>query len=156
VGYTVLDVAGSIVAPRTTTGVYELASGSGLYAANVAWPDAFNGQILWDCPGLTGSSGFILAQAFATEQYNFEANDPMIATVVSSSYALLSGTLAPSIQGLVDVAFGRWKINKATNQMLFYREDNVTLVATFNLYDDTGAPAYDGVFERQLVGPVTP
>ena len=56
-----------------------------------------------------------------------------------------------SIQSLFDINFGRWKIDKAANQMLFYKPDNVTLIATFNLFDDTLTPVYDGVFERQKV-----
>lgn len=152
VGYAILDVAGGVVTPRTTVGVYQVASGSGIYAANVTYPDNFHGQIFWDCPAFTGSLGLILSQAFATEQFNVEANDPF----VSSSYALLSGTIAPSLQVLRDIAVGRWKIDKVAMTMTFYREDNVTVVATFALKDDTGAPAFDGVFERVLVGSVTP
>jgi hypothetical protein len=130
VGYTVLDTAGVIVTPRTTAGVYQAAPG--IYAANVAYPDDFHGQILWDCPAFTGSSGLILSQSFATEQYNVEANDPKVASIY-------------------DISFGRWKIDKATNQMLFYKSDNVTLVARFNLFDDNGNPVFDGVFERVKV-----
>lgn len=151
VGYAVLDFAGTTIFPRTTTGVYQLASGSGLYAAYVSFPDSFRGQILWDCPSFTSSLGEILSQSFATEQYNVEENDPKVA----DTWSMVNG-ITGSIAGLVDVAFGRWKIDKTTNQMLFYREDNVTLVATFDLFDDTGAPTTDAVFERRLVGGVTP
>jgi hypothetical protein len=152
VGYAVLDVGGGTVFPRTTAGVYELASGSGCYAADVSFPDSFHGSVLWDCPSVTASvGGYILPQAFATEQYNVEENDPKVADTWS-----MVNSITGSIAGLVDVAFGRWKIDKVANQMIFYREDNVTVVATFNLFDDTGAPAFDGVFERKLVPPVTP
>jgi hypothetical protein len=145
VGYAILDENGAVVAPRTTSGVYQLASGSGLYAAYVSWPDAFSGQILWDCPAFTGSSGNVLAKSSATEQYNVE-----------QSYTYLSGTIGPQVQGIYDVAFGRWKIDKVANTMTFYRAGKVTVVAVFDLFDDTGAPTFDGVFERVLVGSVTP
>lgn len=145
VGYTILDYLGNIITPRTTTGVYQLTAGSGLYAAYVSWPDPFNGQILWDCPAFTGSSGLIRSQSFATEQHNTDR-----------AYVFLTGTIAPQVQGLYDVAFGRWKIDKVANTMTFYRADNVTIVAVFDLLDDTGAPTFDGVFERVLVGSVTP
>lgn len=149
VGYAVLDAAGSTVTPRTTSGVYQPVPG--IYAAQVVYPDNFHGQIVWDCPALTASNGFILSQSFATEQYNVEANDPRIADTWQ-----MVNTITGSIQGLRDVAFGRWKIDKLANTMTFYREDNVTVVATFNLFDDNGAPTFDGAFERQLVGTVTP
>lgn len=152
VGYSLLDENGATIVVRTTTGVYQLASGSGLYAAYISWPDSFNGQIIWDCPAFTGSSGFIYKQAFATEDYNVQANDP----IVETTYTLLSGTLVPQIQGLYDVAFGRWKIDPVANTMTFYRADNVTVVAVFNLFDSSGSPAFDGVFERRLTGSVTP
>jgi len=139
VGYTLLDTAGAVVSARTTAGVYHIVSGT--YAANVTYPDRFNGQILWDCPA-TGS----LSSATAIEDQNVEANDPR----VSDTWSMVNSTTG-SIQSLFDINFGRWKIDKAANQMLFYKPDNVTLIATFNLFDDTLTPVYDGVFERQKV-----
>jgi hypothetical protein len=35
--------------------------------------------------------------------------------------------------------------------MLFYKEDNATLIAEFNLLDDAGNPTMDAVFERVKV-----
>ena len=151
VGYTLLDTAGAIVQARTTTGVVQLQSGSGLYSANVVWPDNFNGQIMWDCPQITSSFGTVLAPAYAAEQYNVQANDPKVA----DTWNMVTG-LTGSIQGLYDVAFGRWKIDKVAKTMTFYRPDNTTVVAVFKLYDDAGNPVYDGVYDRWLNGPVTP
>jgi len=141
VGYTVLDVAGAVVSPRTTTGVYQLTSGSGIYAANVTYPDNFNGQILWDCPAITGSMSLILSKSFATEEQNVQANDPKVADTWQ-----MVNSVTGSIQRLIDSAYGRWHI--IGNQMNFYKEDNVTLVATYNLYDDLVAPSMDAVFQR--------
>ena len=141
-----LDTVGSTVTPRTTTGVYQLMTGSGLYAAYVSFPDSFRGQILWDCPSFTGSLGNILSQSFATEQYNIEANDPKIADTWQ-----MVNSVTGTIGSLYDAAYGRWKIDKVANQMIFYKADNVTIVATYNLFDDAGAPVFDGVFERQKV-----
>jgi hypothetical protein len=154
VGYTVMDVDGNIVFSRNTAGVYELVSGSGLYAANVAFPDNFNGQIVWDCPPVTSSLGLILSQSFATEQYNVQSNDP----IVEATYTLLSGTIAPQVQGLYDVAFGCWRIDPVANTMTFYKgsDDSSPVVAVFDLYDQNGNPTYDGVFERVLIGSVMP
>ena len=57
----------------------------------------------------------------------------------------MSGTIAQ----LYDVQYGRWKI--VSNQMIFYKEDNSTVVATYNLYDQGGVPTMDAVFERTKV-----
>lgn len=144
VGYTVLDTVGSVVTPRTTAGVYQLTSGSGLYAAYISFPDSFRGQVMWDCPPTTGSLGQILSQSFATEQYNYEENNPLVDDI-DAKVTQMSGTIGQ----LYDIQFGRWKI--VGNQMLFYKDDNATLVATFNLFDDVGAPSMDAVFERVKV-----
>lgn len=137
VGYTLLDTAGAVVSARTTSGVYHIASGT--YAANVTFPDRFNGQILWDCPA-TGS----LASAIAIEAQNVEANDPR----VSDTWSMVNATTG-SIQSLYDISYGRWRI--LNNQMLFYKADNTTLVATFDLKDSGGNPTMDAVFERLKV-----
>jgi len=41
---------------------------------------------------------------------------------------------------------GRWKM--VGNQMIFYDDDNVTPLFTFNLFDLVGNPSMDSVFER--------
>ena len=151
VGYTLIDSAGTVSAPRTTSGVYQAAPGSGLYAAYVSFPDGFHGQVVWDCPAFTGSTGTVFAASYAVEPYNVEANDPRVA----DTWQMVS-SITGSVQGLYDVAFGRWRIDPASNRMVFYREDNATVVATFALFDETGTPAFDGIFERRLVGVVTP
>ena len=136
VGYTVFDVNGAAIGPRSTSGVYQVAPG--IYAANVTYPDRFHGQIVWDCPA-TGS----LPVAYAIEQQNVEANDPR----ASDTWQMVN-SVTGSIGSLIDINFGRWRI--VNNQMLFYRADNVTLVATFDLFDASGNPTMDGVFERKV------
>lgn len=135
VGYTLYDVSGSIVSPRTTSGVYQLASGSGNYAANVTYPDNFHGSILWD----TGAA--FPGVSYASEQFNVEANNPNIDVVLGTVQSITG-----SIQYIQDITAGRWQI--VNNTMKFYKEDNVTLVAEFDLYDDLGNPTMDSVFER--------
>lgn len=52
---------------------------------------------------------------------------------------------------LKDMKGGRWKIDRVLNQMIFYKDDNVTEVARFDLLNSAGAPAYKDVFERVKV-----
>ncbi len=111
VGYTVFDITGSVTTARTTTGVYQITSGSGMYAAFASFPDSFNGSILWD----TGGS----SPLYAVEQFNYEANNPNV-DVNNTLLNQLTGSMAVSnamLQFLYDMEGGRWKIDAATNQM---------------------------------------
>ena len=47
-----------------------------------------------------------------------------------------------------DVLGGRWKIDSTTNQMVFFKSDNITEIARFNLKDVSGNAAIRNVFER--------
>lgn len=53
------------------------------------------------------------------------------------------GTFLEGIEG------GRWEI--IDNQMIFRKSDNVTVIATFNLFDADGTPTMENVFERVRV-----
>ncbi len=47
---------------------------------------------------------------------------------------------------------GRWEIEEANKQMVFYQDDNSTEIARFDLFDRTGTKSIDELFERRLVG----
>lgn len=136
VGYQLLDTAGSVVSSRTTAGVYQTAPG--IYAAYVSFPDDFRGQVLWD----TGTA--FLTASYATEQYNYEENNPKIDSVYNVVTSM-TGTL----NSIYDIQYGRWRI--VGDQMIFYKDDNATEVVRFNLFDDAGNPTMDAVFERVKV-----
>lgn len=138
VGYTLLDTTGVTVSPRATAGVYQLTSGSGLYAAYVSFPDAFHGQIMWD----TGTA--FVSASYAVEQYNVEENDPKI-SLTHGMVTQMSGALSD----VYNINFGRWKI--IANQMIFYKDDNATELVRFNLFDELGVPSMDAIFERRKV-----
>lgn len=138
VGYTIMDVSGSAVSPRTTIGVYQIESGSGIYAAYVTFPDNFRGQVFWD----TGTA--YVSKSYAIEQANEEENNP----IVDDSHRMLT-QMSGTLEQLYHINFGRWHI--VSNKMQFYKDDNVTLVAEFNLYDDIGAPSMDAIFQRTKI-----
>jgi len=52
---------------------------------------------------------------------------------------------------LKDMIGGRWLIEN--NQMKLYKDDNVTLVRTFDLKDINGDPSMKDVYEREVVAP---
>lgn len=73
------------------------------------------------------------------ERYTFASNE------CDSTISQLDNAL----EFLQHIEGGRWRI--INNQMLFYRDDNVTLVATFNLFDSDGNPTEINVAERRRV-----
>ncbi|RLC88901.1 MAG: hypothetical protein DRJ03_01280 [Chloroflexi bacterium] len=77
-----------------------------------------------------------------------------IDTQLSSSHGAGDWSSA-DIDFLKHIEGGRWKIDTVTNQMRFYKADNVTEVARFNLLDADGAPASADVFERVRVTTTT-
>lgn len=175
VGYTLYGFDNTVESARTTDGIFETVSGSGLYHSFISFPDDFRGFLVWDTGEVPGRI------QYATEQYNYEENNPNIDLILSSS-TQSSGTIEqiaqdvtyisssiPLIQNqltdiettvaavAVDVSFikaiegGRWIIDENVNQMIFYQDDNVTEVARFNLFDVTGSAASESVYERVRV-----
>lgn len=84
------------------------------------------------------------------------------AAYISSSVSLLSGAIADlaqitgtlgnieaKVDRLIDIQYGRWHI--VNDQMIFYKEDNTTEVARFDLFDENGNPSMDAVFDRVKV-----
>ena len=59
--------------------------------------------------------------------------------------------LDTSLETLIDVETGRWRIDTAAKQMIFYKPDNTTEIMRFNLYDANRNPAFQNVMERERV-----
>ncbi len=47
---------------------------------------------------------------------------------------------------------GRWQVDSETNQMIFYQDDNTTVIARYNLFDSGGTPSVTEVFDRVYSG----
>lgn len=124
IGFTLFDLSGIVTGSRVTGSVYQLSSGSGIYGANIEFPTGFNGSILWDTGTELSSSCGV---EYATEQYNVEENNP-------------------HVDDIFNIEYGRWEIDGT--EMIFYKSDNVTEIARFDLFDSTGTPSSDSVFER--------
>lgn len=137
VTYHVLDSGGTSVFGPSTSGVYQTAPG--IYAASISFADNFNGQLLWTCP-VSGS----FSAAYATEDQNVSNSDTRVDDILTA----VAGVNV-KLQELYDMNYGRWRI--INNQMIFYKEDNVTEVARYNLFNDLGVPSMDSVFDRVKV-----
>lgn len=139
VGYCLYDVTGSIAQSRSAVSIYELGTSTGIYASNISFPDEFKGSILWD----SGEA----SPVYATEEIDLVAADASVATNVADIKAAIDTDLT----FIRDMIGGQWKIDDATHQMIFYKEDNVTEVARFDLRDNKGDPSFLSVFLRQRV-----
>jgi hypothetical protein len=76
---------------------------------------------------------------------NINTDFDSVSSAVSSAVTVLNSVT----QDIYDMQFGRWHV--VGNQMVFYRADNVTEIARFDLKDDAGNPTMDAVFERVKV-----
>jgi hypothetical protein len=139
VGYSLYDPTGTISVPRSTNGVYELGTLTGIYGANIAFPDSFVGSILWD----SGES----SPVYATEEIDLTATPAGLA----SNMASIQATLDADLTFVKDMLGGQWKIDDNQFQMIFYKDDNTTEVARFDLRDNKGDPSFLSVFLRQRV-----
>ena len=150
VGYQLLNYDGTVTLSRTTAGVYQTAPG--LYAAYITFPDEFRGQILWD-------TGTIFPETYyASEQHNTEENlpDTIYDKLNTIENTIISGSLNSKLDVILDriddtfqMTAGRWKIENY--QMIFYKDDNLTEICRFDLFDENGDPSMDAVFDRRKV-----
>jgi hypothetical protein len=119
VGFTLIDGDGIVSTPRSTTGVNEVGTNTGIYAAQINFTTEFSGSVLWD----TGA----VVPKYAAEEYN---------------------PTEERLKFNFDVAGGRWVLDSVLNQMVFYTDNNVTEVARFDMKDSAGAPSVTQVFSR--------
>ena len=96
--------------------------GGGCYGDQITFTDDWIGSIKWDTGGGT--------PVYAVEDYNYYENNP-------------------TIDELGHEISGKWEI--VSNQMIFYKADNVTEVSRFNLFDASGNPSMVNVYKRERV-----
>jgi hypothetical protein len=122
---------------------------SGVWDANMSSHNQLNsaGSLLFSSS--VGGIASVDYTAVRDAVWNAQSSAYQISGSLGFITSQLSGTLetiSPKIRSLYDMNFGRWKI--VSNQMIFYKDDNVTEVARFSLFDDVGSPTMDAVFER--------
>jgi hypothetical protein len=62
-----------------------------------------------------------------------------------------AGSFGATVNFIRHIEGGRWKIDTALNQMVFYDETNAVEVARFDLKDSAGDPTHENVYERVRV-----
>ena len=123
VGFELIEGDGVSSVARTTTGVNEVGSSTGIYAVQVTFAANFSGSILWD----TGEGA---STVYAAEEYN--PTDERISFIQ-------------------DIEGGKWTIDSDNNQMIFFKGDNATEVARYDLTDADGNASSSEVFTRTRV-----
>jgi len=116
------------------------------YSASINYVMRFDGG-----PAL-GAGRYTFA---ANEHYSFENWEESMSSHTGSVFA--SGSVTPlsssgqMINFIQDIEGGRWKIDISTKQMVFYKEDNITVVAVYDLFNSSSVADTNNVFERRRV-----
>ena len=139
---------------------------SGWTTKSVALNDIGNGQYqyMWDSSSAI-TADMIVSTEYAVNTSNYQATDKdvlMFGIVNVDTAAIaaavwnrqmdqhtIDGSFGKGVNMIFQTETGRWKIEN--NQMIFYKEDNVTEVMRFNLYDHDGNPSMSIVADRQRV-----
>ncbi|MHA1437855.1 MAG: hypothetical protein ACTSPD_09760 [Promethearchaeota archaeon] len=94
-------------------------------------------------------------------KYNFDADESKDYAIIcdggdsltTAERYVFAGTelreLSQNIELVKQAEFGRWKIDATTKQLIFYKEDNITEIARFDLYNLEGTKAITNVIERK-------
>jgi len=126
-----------------------------LVVTDAAMSEVGDGFYKYDFAQYTGSVDYAIRcdgtnALTGSERYTFAGNENYVDDVWNASTsAYSSGSAGYALDFTYNINSGRWKI--INNQMIFYKEDNITEVVRFNLFDSSGNPTMDSPFERQKV-----
>ena len=59
--------------------------------------------------------------------------------------------IGDNVDFIKEIEGGRWEIDKDNDQMIFYKSDNITVLATFSLHDENGFLTTANIFERRRI-----
>ena len=116
--YSLYNTIGNASVFRSSGSIYQVGPGTGVYGSEISFNQSFSGSILWE---VTASNGNVV---FATDEVEIDSRLTRHFTV------------------------GQWEIDKNTNVMIFYQDDNVTEIGRFDLKDSSGSPSTGEVFKR--------
>lgn len=99
--------------------------------------------------GIIGAPGKTNQEVFDNERGTDGANTIVPPTTGEIRAELES--VGSYLDFIREINNGRWKIDTTLNQMVFYKSDNVTEIARFDLKDENGDPAHENILERVKV-----
>lgn len=143
IGYTLYNPDRTVNTSRSTSDVAELATGSGIYSANITFPADFKGYIVWD----TGESGES-NPLYAIESIDFKLPADVVWDELVSDHQTTS-TFGKFISDLLEAESGKWEL--VGNQLIIYESDNATELFRFNVYNSAGAPSMTEIVKREKV-----
>ena len=101
----------------------------------------------WDSPGL--AVGHFFAEYSLVD--NVGASFVSAEDIVIQDFA--KQVTLENVEAIVafikKIEAGRWRIDQTTDQMIFYDDDDVTPLLTFDLKDIAGLPSHINIFERK-------
>jgi len=106
---------------------------------------------------VAGTSGTFTNNGTGGTIQNNLFNDDSIDTALSATHGSGAWTgdaasiseILTKIRDVHTIETGRWKIDTNTNQLVFYADDDITPVFSFNLYDEDELPTSTDVMERR-------
>ena len=116
--YSLYNTLGAATTFRSSGSIYQVGVSTGIYGSEISFSQHFSGSILWE---VTASNGNVV---FASDEIEIDSRLTRHFTV------------------------GQWEIDKSTNEMIFYQDDNVTEMGRFDLKDSSGNPSTGEVFKR--------
>jgi len=167
VGYRLIDSSGLVAQERTQLGIYETYMGTGIYAANIEFPDDFTGTILWDIEGTR--------PVYAAEEFNNSINGTGVSRQVNevttqvteiteqvNSVTTQVGLVSDQVTDLADeirfirgMTAGRWSLDKKTSTMTYYDESGKNVLVTYEMLDEDGKPSIESVYDRRIKNAIT-
>ena len=110
-----------------------------------------SGQLILE-PSIISGNVLVAGNGLINDMGTSNPNDDALMNVDNVAYHVWDNTIATNlvldVQFIKDIEGGRWIIDSALNQMIFYKDDNITEIARFDLTDATGQPTNTNVFER--------
>jgi hypothetical protein len=116
--FSLYNTLGAALTFRSSGSIYQVGTSTGIYGSEISFNQNFSGSILWE---VTASNGNII---FASDEVEIDSRLTRHFTV------------------------GQWEIDKNSNEMIFYQDDNNTEIGRFDLKDATGAASTESVFKR--------
>jgi hypothetical protein len=93
----------------------------------------------WNTIGITDNSTY--------HAHFYQANT--LIGVESYHFSSIFSTISTNIEFIKGIEGGRWEI--VNNEMIFYAENNSTVLARFELFNQAGQPDSTNVFERRRI-----
>jgi len=148
IGYRLIDDTGTPIQARSQAGVYEAFPGTGIYAANITFPDDFVGTILWDIEGVR--------PVYAAEEFNNSINGTGVSQQVAD-VTMQVGIVTDQVSDLADeirfirgMTAGRWTLDSKDSTMTFYDESGRNVLVTYEMLDARGRPSLESVYDRRI------